>query len=793
MLGKHAMTTEKGNNLAKAVRYLLSLLVLFVATGGLGTTLVVAVGGGWIGYKLIVNPEAFLWIDQYLPPANRIYTGQNPPLTLSQIQKQIRANGNIAGSPLPLCSNTQCSLSTRRSTAVANGRSQLEAILLPVLQKQSNCDANCETIQELRVYQPIQAPQWQFPGLDPSQLFRLVDQQEVTGPPESFVIAPVAKGDIAGSNKPVPLTQWHRFPNEAPQDGIWIHLSGMRSVKNTSIVYGQVLHYNIKHHHISKMLEWTSPTGQKPSWQQVTGTKTPELVVDQSVGLEPKFQLYQVKPRNFFLNPVQLVPVSFAEPVLDTPTYRDALRLARSGLWSQAVEKFRAAKQQATSQSDSSNSATALWPHAAQAQLDLAVMHAEITQRQAEAAWVSPSQEVLAKLIDGRWQSALGVFQTSWRNQQAIAKLLQDEYDRLWKRVETALRVNPQQRSAQIWAALMVGSRQGTAAALDWLDRQSEVTPQTRVLIGELLRQLDAALAQKPLQRPSESYIIGTAESVNQPRSDWWQPSGRLSQPGTGNQAWYKIQVTSWHDGNNWNPEVSAEVFLPKLWQQLGLTVDPQLQVATWLPNGDRETVSVRVKALRQRGNQVELLASGPSLSLPQKRGALAFTQQALTWVQPQVLTLEGLSAEKPVTVQNLLPQLWNELQLFQFSLAQSIPNMSQLLSQFGNWTVELVDLNGNGNSEILLTLRASDSRENNWQSVRLNMFDANPWQSNTLIFSHNGDLLYNELRNIDKKTLLGVIKVSENQPPGLLLATSNGYEVMFWPESSPHHLSEWE
>ncbi len=779
MLGKHAMTTEKGS-FAKAVRYLLSLLALVVATGGLGTTLVVTVGGGWIGYKLIVNPEAFLWIDQYLPPANRIYTGPNPPLTLSQIQKQIRTNGKIAGSPLPLCSNTECSLSSA-SKVVADGKSQLEAILIPVLQKQSNCDANCETIQELRVYQPIQAPQWQFPGLDPSQLFRLVEQQEVSGPPESFVIAPVANDDIAGSNQPIPLTQWHRFPNEAPQNGIWIHLSGMRSVKNTSIVYGQVWHYNIKHHHISKMLDWTSPTGDKPSWKQVTGTKTPELVVDRSVGLEPKFQLYQVKPRNFFLNPVQLVPVSFAEAVLDTPTYRDALRLARSGLWSQAVEKFRATKQQVTSQSGSNNSQQTHWPDPAQAQLDLALMHAEITQKQAEAAWVSPSQEVLAKLIDGRWKSALGVFQTSWRNQQNIAKLLQDEYDRLWKRVETALRINPQQRSAQIWAALMVGSRRGTTAALDWLDRQSEVTPQTRELIGELLRQLEAALAQKPLQRSRQSHIIGTAKPVNQPRSNWWQPSDRLSQQETSNETWYRIQVTSWHDGNDWNPELSSEVFLPRLWQQLGLTVDSQLQVAAWLPNGDRKTVSVTVKALRQKGNQVELLASGASLSLPQKRGGLAFTQQALAWVQPQVLTLESLSAEKPVTVQNLLPQLWSELQLFQFSLGQSIPNMSQLLSQFGNWTVELVDLNGNGNSEILLTLQTSDSRKKNWQSVRLNRVDANPWQSNTLIFSHNGDLLYNELTNPNKQTLLGVIEVSKDQPPSLLFATSNGYEVISW------------
>ncbi|WP_071518843.1 hypothetical protein [Geitlerinema sp. PCC 9228] len=767
--------SKKTGTLTKAIRYFFSLLVLFAATGGLGTTLVVAVGGGWIGYKLIVNPQAFLWIDQYLPPANRIYTGQNPPLTLSQIQQQIRASDRLAGSPLPLCSQSQCNLAIAQNIAGTHQNQNLQAILLPVLKKKANCDANCKVIEELRIYQPIQAPQWQFPGLDPSQLFRLVEQKTVTGPPESFVIAPVANRNIAGSNTPVPLTQWHRFPNDAPQDGIWIHLSGMRAVNNTSIVYGQVLHYNIKHNHVSKLLDWTSPSGQTPSWKQVTGTQTPELVIDQSIGLEPKFQLYQVKPRSFFLNPVQLVPVSFTEPVLDRPTYQDALRLARSGLWSQAAEQFRQAKQQTLANEN-------YWPNEAQAQLDLAVMHAEIAQRQAEAAWISPSQEVLAKLIDGRWESALGVFQTSWRHQQAIAKLLQDEYDRLWQRVETALRVHPQQRSAQVWAALMVGSRQGTAAAWDWLEQQEQVDARTRVFIGKLLRQLEAALAQRPLQRSHQSHIIGTAEFLERPnKENWWQPAGRLSQKIAEERSWYRIQVTSWHNGSQWQPEISSDVFLPSLWQQLGLTIDPQLQVTSWRPNGDRETISVTVKALRHQGNDVQLLATGPSLSVANSRGALAFTQQALTWVDSRVMTLKSLAAEKPVTVQNLLPQLWRELQLLRFSISQPIPSIPKLRSQFGNWTIESIDLNGNGDSEILLTLQIQDSREGNWQSVRLNTLDTNPWQTHTLIFSQDGNLLYNEFRSLEKRSLFGAIQIGEEQPPALLFATPSGYKAIAW------------
>ena len=38
------------------------------------------------------------------------------------------------------------------------------------------------------------------------------------------------------------------------------------------------------------MLSWTSPNGQLPKWQQVTGGGAKELVIDQTVGLEPHLQ-----------------------------------------------------------------------------------------------------------------------------------------------------------------------------------------------------------------------------------------------------------------------------------------------------------------------------------------------------------------------------------------------------------------------------------------------------------------------------------------------------------------------
>jgi hypothetical protein len=72
------------------------------------------------------------------------------------------------------------------------------------------------------------------------------------------------------------------------------------------------------------------------------------------------------------------------------------------------------------------------WSTAAQAQMDLIRLHAQLTKSQAEETWASPSQEVLADLIDGRWGKALQVFQaSSLENTQEIATLLAADSGRL--------------------------------------------------------------------------------------------------------------------------------------------------------------------------------------------------------------------------------------------------------------------------------------------------------------------------------------------------------------------------
>lgn len=52
--------------------------------------------------------------------------------------------------------------------------------------------------------------------------------------------------------------------------------------------------------------------------------------------------------------------------------------------------------------------------------MDLIRLYAQFTQGEAEKTWASPSQEVLADLIDGRWGKPCGYF----RHRQKILKRL---------------------------------------------------------------------------------------------------------------------------------------------------------------------------------------------------------------------------------------------------------------------------------------------------------------------------------------------------------------------------------
>ncbi|MBE9144169.1 hypothetical protein [Planktothrix mougeotii] len=464
-----------------------------------GSTLI---GGcAWFSYQLIVNPDVGIWLNQFLPAWTQIPLQRRDSIqTLEEISQTLKKEGLIAGksfalpqlnSPNSLAQN-QAALLPLPSAFVASKTWVQESpdLLIPVLKTRKSsvthpCEGVCQEIVQLRLYQAVQMP-YQRPGT--TSYYRLTQQLDTQGPAESFVIASLigTESNQQGSNKPLPLTRLTPFKGKIPQMGLWFNLNSERVMGDKIVPYGQIIHYNPNHHHLSMMLEWKSAAGQQPIWQEVTGGKDPELLIEQTIGLEPQFSIYQVQPFKFIPNPIQLTAISLDEVFLDNYNYRQALRLARSGLWSPALDLIKPLKKNIVS----GNQSTLKWSSAVQGQLDLIEFHAKITKAQAIAAWASPSQQVLASLIDGRWSEALEVLKNNPGNQQEIANLLRSNGGRIKNRLNAALLEKPDQLDLKTWGTLMIAAEEGRNEAITWLDEQPETNQKDRQEILELLFKL---------------------------------------------------------------------------------------------------------------------------------------------------------------------------------------------------------------------------------------------------------------------------------------------------------------
>ena len=464
-----------------------------------GSTLLA--GGAWFSYKLILDPDVGIWLNQFLPAWTQIPLQRHEAIeTLDEVRVSLEEQGLTVGEGLSLPRPD----SPQTSHALFENNPYLKLIkpfllppeklvqhspdlLVPVMKKREPsqaypCSSVCQEIVELRVYKAVQMP-YQRPGTE--QYYRLVYQLDANGPAESFVLTSLIGNhrNQQGSNKPVPLTRIRQFSGKVPSFGVWFSMNGERIIGSKKVPYGKIIHYNPNHYYLSAMLEWKSSAGQQPIWEQVTGNSEPELLVEETIGLEPQFKIFQVKPRQFVPNPIQLADISLEEQAIDHYAYRKALRLARSGLWSAALDLMEPLKQEV----DKDGSNQTKWPALAQAQLDLIQFHANITEAQATASWASPTQKILAGLIDGRWTEALDVVQNKEVNSDDINMLLQADDGRLKTRIRAALAETPEEPDLQAWGALVVAAQEGRNQAIAWLDQQSLATGENKIWIEELL------------------------------------------------------------------------------------------------------------------------------------------------------------------------------------------------------------------------------------------------------------------------------------------------------------------
>lgn len=423
-----------------------------------GTTVLV-MSSVWLSVKFMIDPRSVAWMNQFLPENAKIpVMGWDDPKTMTEINRDLKKEGLIAGDPI--------SIKSVKGTT---------DIILPIVRRTEDFDR----LVELRVYRRILNPMPNRP-----EAFQFINQLDIRELNEAFVTEPLVRARAANppSDRTLPFTTIQRLPN-SPANGIWLTLTGKQPQGDTSIAYGQVVYYNPTTTALSMMLPWTSPADELPTWQKLPKGRPAELVVNHTVGLEPEFEVYQLRSsRQSKAVPFQLQQVSLTQSAIDDGAFIDALFLARTGLWSPALEIMQSVKRQLPS---------ADWTQAAQVQMEVVARHAKVTKTQADQPWASSNQQVLANLLDGRWARATQLLQNSPADRFEVLDLLKFDPGRIQKRITAALKLNPARSDVQTWAALRMTAKQGKAQAIAWLNKQPRESSVLRAQTVKLLNQLD--------------------------------------------------------------------------------------------------------------------------------------------------------------------------------------------------------------------------------------------------------------------------------------------------------------
>ncbi len=773
---------RRESHLGNSLKLGLTIVSLTVAIGLIG-------GGIWLGTRLMLNPNQATWLNRWLPEWTRIpIDQQHPPQTIADIQTEIRQVGLIPGDLIPL--------STQQSAAHPTA---VTAWLLPIFsptpcpKSLTTIRSTCDALVELRVYHSeTEAPLASSATAHQPQ-YRRVQQLMVAGPAESFVLAallpPTSAPDAAppGSNQPLPLMDLRRFEGTLP--GLWFSLSGQRVQNAQTILYGQVLFYNPEQLHLSLLAPWVSPANQSPTWQEVTGGGPPELVVNQSLDLEPKLVVYQLSPRNFLLSPWELAPIPLIPPALNDAAYQQALKLAQVGLWSPALQQLETIRARGTP-----------WSDLAQAQMDVIKLQARITALQAEQTWVSASEQVLTNLLDGRWQAALAIFDQGAAKRLEVANLLQTDSGRLWRRLETALAITPDQVALQTWGALFIHAQRGYEGAIAWVQQQRPMDATREASIRQRLDLLQAAEAEQAL--PSHfGQMIGSVTAIAAPNpADWLRPDTVPHLDSPADQQWYRIQVLGFHDGQQWQQPPFPDLALSpttatqQLWRLLGLNTDDHVQLVTWQAHEQQEVTRSQVKAVRFQQGVLELLALGPALPAggtdTSPPLALSGTAARLL-LQPPTLSLATLHQQDAAQSEQIFTALWRDLQRAGQIPDGVNPKLANWLPWLGHWSVQQVPLTDRDKTDMVFSLGAEELATLKALATQTQPQATQTQPRRTIILSHAGHLIYSEFTATPNQRLTAIVALNPQETAYLLVsdrvasaATPTGYRLQHWSPS---------
>lgn len=749
-------------------------LPLFKRVLKLGGLTVGLIGAGgfvvlclWTSVVFILRPNPPRWLAQTVPYFSKSWSDQ-PIQSLEEIEAELQAQGQTAGDL-----NDLSTLSDDR---------QLDNLrLLPVLGKRSSCTRNCEAIVELRLYGVHHRDQQ---GLS----LQLLDQLAIQGPPEEQIVDPVwqANVGIVGSTHPLPLTEVKSLQEEG-LPGVWLTLTGRWQHQGSPILYGQVLHVDLQTLQINSLLNWSSPPGRLPVWQDLDGEGLPEMVVSQSVGLEPHFSLYTIANTTAAVA-VRLKEISLSQLPLPQATYEtqyhNALFLAQHGLWSNAQTQLTELKTQLANQ----------WSQELEQQFQLVTLHARVSQSQAERDWSRPRQKLLALLLDGRWEKALEAMGTSQIHfETAVLPLLQRDSSRLWQRLTASLQVTPTAKAARIWGALLLLAKEDKESAIEWLtqnqnaalkqefetlvakiqpEEPEETEPDTSTTVAVSNPSDTAELEPFGSDTAPMGGIFGTARLLASPNpNEWRQPPGASDLILSAGQQWYEVTLQAGNINQRWSsrlelPGTSSPEAIAAFWRSLGFGISPVLHL---VEDASETPQTVQVEAIQWRAGTIKLLASGTPT---QSTGPWAATTPD-QWVTPRQIRTQSLAElyqERPQLGERVLATLSNHLGVDTTILSSTL--QEETAAEEGLVTVRRVDFTGDQEIDLLLTL---DPQAWVQTDMPLSM-----QETVSMIVSSRGELLFSNLWEGGTQTLMGWL-TPDAGPTALVVNQGGAYQLLVW------------
>lgn len=741
------------------LRYWLRLSGLTLLLAGAGTLVGFSL---WTSVMVMLRPQPPRWLAQYWPGLTYNW-GDTPIQTLTEIEAEIDTQQRYAGELVDL---TQIS-----------DRPELSGLkILPVFETRSPCTRDCEAIVEVRLYgtQPTKKSADQL---------QLLHHLPVQGPAESEVMQSLSQADTSslGSTYQLPLTALKPL-HEDELPGIWLTLTGRWRPQGSPVLYGQVLYVNPQIRRITSLLNWQSPPGRLPAWHNVDQQGTPELLVNQSYGLEPNYKLYRIDNLQAVgthtrLEEVMLTPLPLPSNQ-SAIAYKNALFLAQRGLWSDAQTRLSQLKEQLAAD----------WSTELEQQWQLVALHGRFSTSQAEREWSQPSQKLLALLLDGQWQSALQAVQAERQGYpQAVLPLLERDSARVWQRLTAALKINPNHKEARFWSALVLLAKEDEAAALKWLaddDKsplrkefkaiaQTVSPPEPSAIVVTAKATDDAADSDSAIADPAPQLwdgLIGEAIWLGHFDPAAWQrptnsPVGSLS-PG---QQWFSITLQAGHRRQQWQQPMSfsdqvAEQSVQQLWQTLGLGASQTLRGID-LVSGN--TQPLEVLGARWRGQQLTLLARGVATANP-----LLVTTPGL-WNDAATVNSTGLATllqSQPTVRDRLLLTLQNHLG---FDPASLTTTLQQQATAVPSWaTAQQINLIDGNPPELIINVSPA--------LLASQGLSAASGQATQLLLTAQGELLYSSLWSGTSSSIAGWIQPASNQPV-LVVTQGDRPQFLFW------------